>query len=105
MEDLKEVSVVWQCRSVRLHYFNIVHLLIWKPLPIDSAAPYTCKQFAAPNCGMAARTYRLFFFSLRFSQCAANLAFSALSLLLMQKDSLGEKIAHNYQRDGETALE
>lgn len=66
MEDLKEVSVVWQCRSVRLHYFNIVHLLIWKPLPIDSAAPYTCKQFAAPNCGMAARTYRLFFFPFAF---------------------------------------
>lgn len=51
---------------------------------------------------MAARTYLIFFF---FSQCTANLAFSALSLLLMQKDSLGEKIAHNYQRDGETALE
>lgn len=51
---------------------------------------------------MAARTYLIFF---SFSQCTANLAFSALSLLLMQKDSLGEKIAHNYQRDGETALE
>lgn len=53
---------------------------------------------------MAARTYLIFFF-FPFSQCTANLAFSALSLLLMQKDSLGEKIAHNYQRDGETALE
>lgn len=89
-------SLLRRCAFANLEAQPLTSLLHTPASNLPTPVPENCRDGSSHLFGF-------FFFS--FSQCTANLAFSALSLLLMQKDSLGEKIAHNYQRDGETALE
>lgn len=88
-------SLLRRCAFANLEAWPLTSLLHTPASNLPAPVPENCRDGSS----------HLFDFFFPFSQCTANLAFSALSLLLMQKDSLGEKIAHNYQRDGETALE